>query len=43
MAATGVFHKEVGQWRWTLFFVGFTTGTAYVFSFLVFTIGKLLI
>ena len=41
MAATAVFHKEAGHWKWTWFYIFFTIGTAYFFSFLVYQIGKI--
>jgi ferrous iron transport protein B len=41
IAATTVFHKEVNNWRWTWFYLFFTTGTAYLCSFAVFQLGKL--
>lgn len=42
IAATTVFHKEVNNWHWTWFYLFFTTGTAYLSSFAVFQLGKLL-
>ncbi len=42
MAATAVFHKEVGNTKWTVFYIFFTIGTAYICSFLVYQGGKLL-
>ena len=42
IAATTVFHKEIGQWRWTIFYLFFTTGTAYVMTFMFYQGGRLL-
>lgn len=43
IAASVVFHKEVGAWRWTLFYLFYTTGLAYLAAFLIFQIGKIFI
>ncbi|MBU0580788.1 MAG: ferrous iron transport protein B [Candidatus Margulisbacteria bacterium] len=42
IAATAVFHKEMGAWKWTWFYIFFTTGTAYFFSLVVYQGGRLL-
>ena len=42
IAATTVFHKEIGQWRWTIFYLFFTTGVAYVMTFMFYQGGELL-
>ncbi len=43
MAATAAFHKEVGEVKWTWMYVLYTTGTAYVFSFIVYNVGRWLL
>ena len=42
IAATAVFHKEVKEWKWTVFYILFTTGMGYLVAFLVYQGGRLL-
>ena len=42
IAATTVFHKESGSWKWTRFFIFYTIVVAWVMSFLVYRIAILL-
>ncbi len=36
IAATAVFHKESGSWKWTRFYIFYTIVTAWIMSFLVY-------
>lgn len=42
IAATTVFHKESGSWKWTRFFIFYTITVAWVMSFLVYRVALLL-
>ena len=43
LAATAVFHKEAGAWKWTGIYVAFSMTIAWVLSFVVYRIGLLVI
>ncbi len=38
-AATAVFHKEAGAWKWTRLFIVYTMSVAWVMSFVVYRLG----
>lgn len=40
-AASIVFHREAGRWKWTLFYGLYTTGAAWLMAFIVYNISKL--
>ncbi|MFA5928389.1 MAG: ferrous iron transport protein B [Candidatus Margulisiibacteriota bacterium] len=42
IAASTVFHKEAGHWKWTVFYIIFSTATAYFMALIVYQGGKLL-
>ncbi|MEA1910904.1 MAG: ferrous iron transport protein B, partial [Spirochaetota bacterium] len=39
LAATAVFHKEAGAWKWTRLFIVYTMSVAWVMSFIVYRLG----
>ncbi len=39
-AATIVFHREAGEWKWTAFYASYTMTVAWVMAFLAYNIGK---
>ncbi len=39
IAATTMFHKEAGAWKWTRFFIIYTMSVAWIMSFIVYRIG----
>ncbi len=39
-AATIVFHRESGKWKWTLFYALYTTSVAWIMAFLTYNISK---
>ncbi len=41
LAATVVFHKEAGAWKWTWIYIGYSMTVAWVLSFAVYHIAKL--
>ncbi len=41
MAATIVFHKEAGAWKWTWIYIGYSMTVAWVLSFVVYHMAKL--
>lgn len=41
MAAFATIKREMDSWRWTIFTVGYQTGTAWIIAFLIFQIGRL--
>lgn len=41
LAASAVFHKEAGSWRWTGVYFGYTLGVAWLVSFLVYRVSGL--
>jgi len=43
LAATAVFHKEAGAWKWTGIYVAFSMTIAWVLSFVVYRIGLMVI
>lgn len=43
IAVIAAIKKESGSWKWALFTIGYTTGLAWLISFLVFQIGSLFI
>lgn len=43
IAAISTIHKEMGDIRWTLRAVGFQTGIAYVMSFIIYQLGRVII
>jgi ferrous iron transport protein B len=43
VAVIAVLKKESGKWKWALFVVFYTTGIAWLMSFLVYQIGSLFI
>ena len=43
IAATAVFHKEAGEWKWTLFYIAYSMVTAWVLAFAVYRLSLLLI
>jgi ferrous iron transport protein B len=38
-----VIRKESGSWKWALFTIGYTTGLAWIMSFIVYNIGNLIV
>lgn len=40
-AASIVFHREAGKWKWTLVYIFYTMGVAWVMSFITYNIAKL--
>lgn len=40
-AATIMFHKEAGKWKWTLFYGVYTTGMAWIMAFLTYQVSKI--
>lgn len=42
-AASIVFHREAGQWRWTLFYIGYTMVVAWIMAFITYNIAKVLL
>ena len=43
IAATTMFHKEAGAWKWTRLFIIYTMSAAWVMSFIVYRVGLLLL
>jgi ferrous iron transport protein B len=43
IAATVVFHKEAGAWKWTLFYIAYSMVTAWVLAFVVYRAALLFI
>jgi len=41
IAATTVFHKESGSWRWTRFYILYTISVAWAMSFIVYRVSLL--
>lgn len=39
IAATTIFHKEAGAWKWTRLFIVYTMSVAWIMSFIVYRIG----
>ena len=39
IAATAMFHKEAGAWKWTRLFIIYTMSVAWVMSFIVYRLG----
>ncbi len=39
LAATTMFHKEAGAWKWTRLFIVYTMSVAWIMSFIVYRIG----
>ncbi len=39
-AATIVFHKEAGEWKWTAFYASYTMTVAWVMAFLTYNVSK---
>lgn len=37
-AASVVFHREAGRWKWTLLYIGYTMGMAWIMSFIVYNL-----
>lgn len=43
LAATAVFHKEAGKWKWTWLYIGYSMTAAWLLSFLVYRISLLVL
>ena len=43
MAAFATIKREMASWKWTLFTVGYQTGTAWLVAFIIYQIGRLFI
>jgi len=39
-AATIVFHKEAGEWKWTAFYASYTMTVAWIMAFITYNVGK---
>jgi ferrous iron transport protein B len=39
-AATIVFHKEAGEWKWTAFYASYTMIVAWIMAFITYNVGK---
>lgn len=39
-AATIVFHKEAGEWKWTVFYASYTMTVAWIMAFITYNVGK---
>jgi ferrous iron transport protein B len=39
-AATIVFHKEAGEWKWTAFYASYTMTVAWVMAYITYNVGK---
>jgi ferrous iron transport protein B len=39
-AATIVFHRESGKWKWTLFYAFYTTSVAWIMAFITYNVSK---
>lgn len=42
-AAMGAIRREMNDWRWTIFAIGYQTGLAYLVSFVVYQFGHVMI
>jgi len=42
VAAFGAIKREMNSWKWTLFTVGYQTGTAWLVAFLIYQVGKVM-
>lgn len=42
VAAVGAYYRETNSWKWTAFFVLYSTGVAYALALVVFQAGRLL-
>lgn len=40
-AASIVFHREAGKWKWTLFYTGYTMTVAWIMAFITYNISKI--
>jgi len=40
-AASIVFHREAGKWKWTLFYGTYTMAVAWIMSFITYNIAKI--
>ncbi len=43
VAVVAAVKKETGKWQWALFLIGYTTGMAWIVSFLIYQVGSLFI
>ena len=41
LAASAIFHKEAGKWKWTAIYVGYSMTAAWILSFITYRIGLL--
>ncbi|MFA8342423.1 MAG: ferrous iron transport protein B [Rhodothermaceae bacterium] len=41
LSATVVFHREAGKWKWTRLYILYSSGVAWIMSFIVYNIAKL--